>query len=114
MIISILNKIHIMESLDLSALSISDNKIQHYETISELFLIIYSFEDPDISFEKLHEKFINFYIYEAPDICTFIHKNEIINIHNFNNLNLSNLDFILNFLNSSYGITYLHEIFKYK
>ena len=97
---------------DLSILSIKDNDILPYETISELFIIIYSFESTDIPFEELKQKFIEFYIYEAPYECITRHINEIINITG-DIVDISNkLDFIIIFFHSPFGTEYLYNVFK--
>lgn len=97
---------------DLSILSIKDNDILPYETISELFHIIYNYERQDIPFEELQQKFIDFYIYEANYECITRHINEIINITG-DIIDISNkLDFIIMFFKSPFGTEYLYNIFK--
>jgi hypothetical protein len=95
---------------DFSKMSLGGN-IQRHESISELFIIIYSFESPDIVFEDLHKKFIEFYIQEAPYECISTHIDEIMKICKCT-VNSYDVSFIINFLSSSYGTEYLQGVYN--
>ena len=98
--------------LDFSKLSLRNNKM--YESISELFIIIYSFENPNITFDELHKKFIEFYVQEVPKECIYAHCIEIINIMKYNYNCRFDIKFIVDFLSSSYGTEYLLRIYNMK
>lgn len=107
--------------IDLSMLSLNDitpiqdtgyNCILDCKTIEDLLYYIYSFENPNISFEELHDKIIDYYILEANDECISNHlisvKNHINTFYDDDN----KLNIIINFISSPYGTEYLKSIFN--
>jgi len=57
-----------------------NNDIINSETMEDLFINLYSYENPDISFELLRQKLINYYFEEATDECISKHLSIIIDI----------------------------------
>ena len=101
-----------------------NNDILNSETMEDLFINIYSYENPDISFELLRQKLINYYFDEATDECISKHLSVIIDISDpliisnigrigiYNNYEENyNLNMIIDFISSPYGTDYLHHIY---
>jgi hypothetical protein len=107
---------------DISKLSINNNEyIQkiNSESMEDLFINIYSYENPNISFEELIQKLIDYYYKEANyeyiskhlsilfDICD---RKVISNIQK-KVMDNNKLYMIIEFISSSYGKDYLHHIY---
>ena len=98
------------------------------KTIDDLFMSLYSYEEPNISFENLEKKLIEFYFDEATEELIITHltaiekntdkiilqnifENVIKNDYDKNN-NFS-LNAIIEFISSNYGKEYLRLIYSY-
>lgn len=101
-----------------------NNDIINSETMEDLFINLYSYENPDISFELLRQKLINYYFEEATDECISKHLSVIIDISDpliisniggiviYNHYEENyNLHMIIEFISSPYGTDYLHHIY---
>jgi hypothetical protein len=118
------------DMLNFDMLSLNDNDIPEMpnilnsETMEDLFINLYSYENPYISFEILRQKLINYYFEEATDECISKHLSVIINISDpliisnigeiviYNHYEENyNLHMIIEFISSPYGIDYLHHIY---
>jgi hypothetical protein len=106
---------------DFSMLSLNDipfqdtgfNYILESKTIEDLLFNIYSFENPNISFEELKEKLIDYYIQDANEEFILSHLTFIKNNIYYDNDN--NLNNIVNYISSPYGTEYLKSIYiKFK
>jgi hypothetical protein len=100
-----------------------ENIILNNETMEELFLNIYSYENPNIPFEELRQKLIDYYFDVATDECISKHLSVILEIcdpliisnigkiviYNHNEENY-NFHMIIQFISSPYGIDYLNNI----
>jgi len=95
------------------------------ETIEELLINLYSYEEQTIPFKELQEKLIEFYCNEATEELLFVHIMAIGNItpeeileNIYEKITLEEYDekFYLNvikeFILSSYGNEYLNEIYN--
>jgi hypothetical protein len=93
------------------------------ETMEDLFINLYSNNNPNISFEELRQKLIDYYFEDANDECISKHLTEIIDISDpliisniseiviYNHYEENyNLYMIIQFISSSYGTDYLHHI----
>ena len=118
------------DMLNFAMLSLNDNDIPEMpdilnsETMEDLFINLYSYENPDISFELLRQKLINYYFEEATDECISKHLSVIINISDpliisnigerviYNHYEENyNLHMIIEFISSPYGTDYLDHIY---
>jgi hypothetical protein len=94
------------------------------ETMEDLFINLYSNNNPNISFEELRQKLIDYYFEDANDECISKHLTEIIDISDpliisniseiviYNHYEENyNLYMIIQFISSSYGTDYLHHIY---
>lgn len=101
------------------------NVIFNSETMEALFINIYSYENPDISFEELRQKLIDFYFEEADDECISKHLSVIMEISDpliistigeiviYNHYQENyNFYMIIEFILSRYGADYLHHIYN--
>lgn len=101
-----------------------NNDIINSETMEDLFINLYSYENPDISFELLRQKLINYYFEEATDECISKHLSIIIDISDpliisniggiviYNHYEENyNLHMIIEFISSPYGTDYLDHIY---
>lgn len=121
--------------IDFSMLSLNDNdnfqkpyeynNILFSKNIEELLINIYSYENPNITFDELRHKLIEFYYMEANEECIFNHLKHIEYITNeniladifqkvFENNNNFQLNIIIEFISSCYGIDYLYNIYLKK
>lgn len=94
------------------------------ETMEDLFINLYSNNNPNISFEELRQKLIDYYFEDANDECISKHLTEIIDISDpliisnigeiviYNHYEENyNLYMIIEFISSSYGTDYLYHIY---
>ena len=101
-----------------------DNELLNSKSMEDLFINIYSYENPNISFEDLRQKLIDYYFEEATDEYISKHLTIIIElcdpkiisniqeivVYNHYQENY-NLYMIIHFISSSYGTDYLHHIY---
>lgn len=112
---------------DVQEFDIYSNGMINSVSIDDLLIIIYSYEDADITFENLLKKMIDFYFEKANDKCllthlraldisvedvilTEIYDNSVYSNYSEN----SNLNVIIEFISSSFGYSYLLNIYNTK
>jgi hypothetical protein len=105
------------------------NGILDSQTIDELLINIYSYENPNITFEELQQKMIEYYFQEATSECIskhledlehHIHSSIMANLyervmymeHNYDREHF-NLNIIIDFITTPYGEEYLKNILHY-
>ena len=105
------------------------NSILDSETIDELLMNIYSYENPNITFEELQQKMIEYYFQEAsgdcisrhlggihdhfhPSIMANLYERVMYMEYNDDSDNF-NLNMIVEFITTPYGEEYLKDVLYY-
>jgi hypothetical protein len=105
------------------------NRILDSETIDELLINIYSYENPNITFEELQQKMIEYYLQEATGECIskhleglddHFHPSTMANLyqrvmymeHN-DDSDHYNMNMIVEFITTPYGEEYLKDVLYY-
>lgn len=105
------------------------NGILNSQTIDELLINIYSYENPNITFEELQQKMIEYYFQEAtgeciskhleglddhfhPSIMANLYERVMYMEHNDDSDHF-NLNMIVEFITTPYGEEYLKDVLNY-
>jgi hypothetical protein len=105
------------------------NGILDSQTIDELLINIYSYENPNITFEELQQKMIEYYFQEATGECIskhlecledHFHPSIMVNLYervmymerNYDSDHF-NLNMIIEFITTPYGEEYLKNVLQY-
>lgn len=104
------------------------NSIMDCETIDELLINLYSYENPNITFEELQQKMIDYYYQEASGECVSNHLGgihdyfhpsimanlyeRVMNMEYNDSSDQFNLNMIVEFITTPYGEEYLKNILE--
>lgn len=125
-----LNEIDMLEIPSIFNENTGYNGILDSETIDELLINLYSYENPNIIFEELQQKMIEYYFQEATKECIskhleglhdYFHPSIMVDLYDrvmymeYNNDNDHfNLNMIVEFITTPYGEEYLKDILQYR